>query len=78
MTDTVMTDNGMTAKQLIALAAACTSCGVEHKPHQTESLAASYAAPDGHPYRARIYQLTNSSGVEIVKALRELAGELDD
>jgi hypothetical protein len=68
----------MTAKQLIDLAAACTVCGMEHKPRKFGIVASSYAGLDGHSYRPRINQLTNASAAAVVKTLRELAGEPHD
>jgi hypothetical protein len=65
----------MTAKQLIAAAAACTECGKEHTYRQTGPFQGTWAAPDGHVYKSRIYEMTNREGTAVVKALRELAGQ---
>jgi hypothetical protein len=63
----------MTADQLIAAAVACVDCGKEHKPRKTGSYT-SWAGPDGHPYRTRLYQMTGNSHSNAVAALRVLAG----
>jgi hypothetical protein len=56
----------VTAEELIARAAACQSCGKEHKPI-TQGNFTSWASPDdGHPYRSRIQ-------THIVADLRMLA-----
>jgi hypothetical protein len=58
----------MTAGELIALAAACETCGKEHKPiDQGKFFAPNWASPDdGHGYRPRIQ-------THIVAQLRMLA-----
>lgn len=62
----------MTAGQLIAAAVACTECGREHEPRKTGSYT-SWAGPDGHPYRTRLYQMTGDSHSGAIAALRMLA-----
>jgi hypothetical protein len=62
----------MTAKQLIEAAAACVECGKEHKPRQIGEHQWSWAALDGHSYRAMIYAMANVNAVAMIDALRKL------
>ena len=63
----------MTAKQLIAAAAACVECGKEHQPRKSPLGQWTWAAKDGHNYRARIHMMTNEPADAVIKALRQLA-----
>ena len=62
----------MTAEQLIAAAMTCVQCGKEHKP-RTAGNFTSWAAPDGHSYRTRLFQMTGDSHGRAIEALRVLA-----
>lgn len=66
---------GVNAKELIARAAACVTCGEEHKPWRKGSVDSWESRKDGHAYRSRIYEMTNNPGGPVIRALRELAGE---
>jgi hypothetical protein len=66
----------MTARQLIAAAAACTVCGKEHKPRHVGTRQVSWSGQDGHAYRMRLHEMVNSgSEGTTIEALRLLAGE---
>lgn len=56
----------MTAKQLLARAAECQTCGREHKPRRERSCTTWAARSDGHSYRPRI-------PAHVLPTLRELA-----
>ena len=62
----------MTAEQLIAAAVTCVQCGREHKPRKLGNYT-NWAAPDGHAYRTRLYQMTGDSHDRAIEALRVLA-----
>ena len=62
----------MTAEELIAAAVTCVDCGQEHKPRKTGTYT-SWAAPDGHCYRTRLYQMTGDFHGSAIEALRALA-----
>ncbi len=62
----------MTAEQLIAAAVTCVDCGREHEP-RTAGNHTSWAAPDGHHYRTRLYEMTGDSHSSAIAALRQLA-----
>ena len=62
----------MTAKELIAKAAACADCGEEHKPIRLPNNGISWAK-NGHSYRPQIYVMTNQSAGPVLAALRKLA-----
>jgi len=68
-----------TAKQLIDSLAECTECGKEHKLWQRDPkpVAPSWASPiDGHPYKSRLYALTNSGqATKTIEIMRQLVRE---
>ena len=64
----------MTATQLIAAAAVCTACGKIHQP-RAEGSFRTWAGPDGHAYRSRLYELTGRGSSGAIAALRLLVNE---